>query len=382
MKFNNIAKAVLAGAMALSMTFTAFAAEEPQPEPEHIEITLDEAVELALAHSSSISNLEDTLDTLEKSRDSLYSAHDTWAMYQGEGVVADEYLNFLNAFVELDTNISNISKYEKLTEEGLRYGLMTIAVYINEMEAGIAIQEENLAIAREQNLMDQTRYRLGLISKNELLELNTQYESAKYTLEELKLNNEALYLSLYKTMGTGYNKKYKIKLDSELVPLDVTEKGLETAISREISQDVYLKILQNSVDAAEFSKNVFSSQGASYDTRKKNLNSANRSYKDGKAAVEAAARESYNNIQKYEQKNEILQKEMEVAQNTYNTMEVNRQVGYVTDLQLRQAHLAVDVAQNNIDTNIYSHMLEKFIFEHPYVKAVSSSGGQTGQQAG
>ena len=50
MKFNNIAKAVLAGAMALSMTFTAFAAEEPQPEPEHIEITLDEAVELALAH--------------------------------------------------------------------------------------------------------------------------------------------------------------------------------------------------------------------------------------------------------------------------------------------------------------------------------------------
>ena len=381
MKAKNIAKAVLAGAMALSMTFTAFAANDPQPENEHIEITLDEAVDLALAHSSSISNLEDTLDTLEKSRDALYDAHYTWAMYQGTGVVADEYLNFLNAFVELDTNISNIPKYEKLTEEGLRYGLMTIAVYINEMEAGIAMQEENLAIAREQNIIDQTRYRLGLISKNELMELNTQYESAKYTLEELKLSNEALYLSLYKTMGTGYNKKYKIKLESELVPIEVTEKTLDNAITRELSEDVYLKILKNSVDAAEFNKNVFSSQGASYDTRKKNLNAANRSYKDGKAAVESAARESYNNILKYEQKQEILLKEMELAQTTYKTMEVNRQVGYVTDLQLRQAHMALDAAQNNIDTNVYSHMLEKFIFEHPYVKAVTASGGQTGQQA-
>ena len=115
--------------MAFSMTFTAFAAEEAQPESEYTEITLDEAVELALAHSSSISSLEDTLDTLEKSRDTLYSAHDTWAMYAAaSGVVGDEYLNFLNTFVELDTNINNISKYEKLTEEGLRYGLMTIAV--------------------------------------------------------------------------------------------------------------------------------------------------------------------------------------------------------------------------------------------------------------
>ena len=382
MKFKNIAKAVLAGAMALSMTFTAFAAEEAQPESEYTEITLDEAVEIALAHSSSISSLEDTLDTLEKSRDTLYSAHDTWAMYAAaSGVVGDEYLNFLNTFVELDTNINNISKYEKLTEEGLRYGLMTIAVYINETEAAIAMQEENVAIAREQNLMDQTKYRLGLISRNELTELNAQYESTKYTLEELKLSNDALYLSLYKTMGTGYNKKYKIILESELVPIEVTDKNLDSTITRELSEDVYLKILKNSVDSAEFSKNVFSSQGPSYDTRKKNLNAANRNYKDGKAAVESAARESYNNILKYEQKNEVLVKEMEVAANTYNTMQVNRQVGYVTDLQLRQAHMALDAAQLNIDTNTYSHMLEKYIFEHPYVKAAASSSGSASNAA-
>ena len=377
MKMKNLIKSVLAGTLALSMCFSAFGAEGTKVDEVTL-ITLDEAVEIALKHSTSISNLEDTLDTLEKSRDSLYSAHDTWAMFQGEGAVGDEYLQFLNTFVELDANIDNISKYKKLTEEGLRYGLMTIAVYINEMESAIGMQEENLAIAKEQNIINQTKYRLGLISKNELMELETQYASQQYSLEELKLNKDALYLNLYKTLGTGYNKKYKISLASEMVPLGISKEGLETAISAEIAKDVYLEILRNSVDSAEFSKKVFSSQGPTYDTRKKNLNSAQRSYKDGKAAVESAARESYTNILKYEQKQNVLKKELEVANNTYNTVKVNQSLGRVTALQARQAHLAVDSANYNIETNIYSHMLEKFVFEHPYVKAASSAGTAAG----
>ena len=99
-----------------------------------------------------------------------------------------------------------------------------------------------------------------------------------YSLEELKLNLEALYLSLYKTLGTGYNKRYKIKLASELIPLGLSREGMEQAINAELEKDVYLEILKNSVSTAEFGKNVFSSQGPDYDTRKKNFNSAQRSY--------------------------------------------------------------------------------------------------------
>lgn len=369
MKLKNCLKMISAGVIAMSLAVSSMAAVAPAGDEQITEITVDEAVEIALKHSSKIGELEDTLDTLEDSRDALYSAYGTWTQYQGEGAVSDEYLNFLYTFIELDSNIENISYYNKLTEQGLRYGIMTIAVYIVEIEKAIDMQEKNFSIAKENNIINQAKYRLGMLSKNELASLQAEYESVKVALEELKTSREALYTSLYKTLGTGYNKKYVVICDPVFEAHDVSEKSLTGKINSILSNDIYLKIMKNSVSNAEYSINMYSPTGPSYDTREKTLNSANRSYKDAKAAVEKSAIDSYNKIKNYEEKQILLEKELEVANNTYNTMLLNFEMGRITKLQLEQASLAVDSAEYNLISNVYSHMLEKYVFSHPYIAA-------------
>ena len=132
MMVKKLVKMVFAGVLALSLSLPVFAGAAPAEGDEIHVISLDEAVNIALSHSSTIGELEDTLDTLEDSREALNNAYMSWAKMQADAptYVSDQYHSFLQSFTELDTGIKNISLYNKLTEQGLRYGLMNLARYI------------------------------------------------------------------------------------------------------------------------------------------------------------------------------------------------------------------------------------------------------------
>ena len=111
--------------------------------------------------------------------------------------------------------------------------------------------------------------------------------------------------------------------------------------------------------------------------KKNNVNSADRELGDTQKNLRTSIINGYNSITQLESNRESLEAALTDAQTSYETAKVKYELGNITELELKEAELAVESAENDILSNTSSHDLLVFQFEHPYMLSSSSSSSQS-----
>lgn len=352
---------------------TVFAAESQTTAdtPEVRIITYDEAVELAVKNNTSIKSLKDNIETLEDNQeklgDALFLQTIPGAPTSNVTYLDSTTASILTSLNTIETNLKNAKYSERMLKDGCELVVKNYMTQIVNGERNVDILTDSLSISSENMKFAGIKYDLGMISETEYTTAKNDYENTKITLELTKLNLETNYNGFSRLLGLKDGEKYTVSYDIEYEKYpDQTD--LTGLINKLTYDDPSLKIAEGTVNDAEFSmKYVAFENGASYSTREQNVTDAGRKYNDTKADLELAVKNGYITVKQAELNIDKLIIAEENAQKTYDNAVVNHKVGYITDIQLKSAELALKSAKAELTEAIQSHDLAKFMLERPYM---------------
>lgn len=371
MKFKRFAAVFMAALMVGGCT--AFAAE-PTAEAETPQvrvITYDEAVDLAIKNNTNIKSLKDNVETLEDNQEKLGNAlfyQTIPGVSQSETTYLDSNtVGILTSLNTIETSLKNAKYSEKMLKDGCELVVKNYMTQIVNGERNVDMLTDSLKISSENLRFAGIKYDLGMISETDYTTAKSDYEKTKLNLDMTKLNLETNYNGFSRLIGLKTDEKYIVdyNIAYEKYP-DVSD--VNGLANRLIYDDPSLKIAEGTVNNAEFGmKYVALENGDNYDTRKQSVTDAGRKYNDTKNDLVLAVKNGYITVKQAELNIERLTLNVENAQKAYDNAVVSHKVGYITDIQLEGAELALKSAKAELAEAIQSHDMAKFMLERPYM---------------
>ena len=375
-------KKLTAAALALTMVFTAnaFAADKNSDyEQEKIVITYDEAVQKAIDNTTSIDTLDDSLELMEKNKESLYTSLNGYFPYVGTDTTVDSSIaTLLSSVGTIDSNTRSYRYQKQMLEETAELMVKNYFNTIVTSESALELAKESLQLKQLEYSQLVMKHNLGMLSDNELETAKNEITTLKSNVTTAELAIDSVYESLANTMGLNKYVDFEIDYDLEYEPFTMTT-GLEGYINVKTESDPSVMVAKINLESAEYQQkiSVYDTEAYSYLSKENDVKSADRSLGDTQKNLRTSIVSAYNSITQLESTRESLEAALADAQTAYETAKVKYEIGNITELEYRQAELAVKSAENNILSNTSSHDLLVFQFEHPYMLSSSSGSSQS-----
>lgn len=370
------------GAVALTLAMTLFCpqvfAAEPVPanvqETETVAaeetlplLTYEKALEKAIKHSPGLEDINDSLELMRDTEGELEEMVNTslkvnYDSYQW--VTETWYLLTAQAY-GLDAGIESNKYMAELTKLGLEVSLKSYFTSILGDEAELEYKklvEEN---KRDLYLQGLTKYTLGMLSKYNLNQLQTEYLAAQNETESLKAKLEQEYMTLNHLIGESAEARFQLVYDLEYTPYTLPA-DMNQYINRKIqNEDISIKLQELAVDQAKFTMNYRSSYSVNArEDDELSYDKARRALKTAKAEKELAIRNAAQNIRQMDLGIASAQAGLEQAKAAYRMVQVNYQAGNVTKTAVEQARLAVMQTELAVQELIYTYDMLTYTFEN------------------
>jgi len=340
-------------------------------------ITYEEAVELAIKNNSSLGELEDKLEALEESEEQLGYALGLQTM---PGVPGSVYMdsatvNLLSTLTTVQNGIKTIEDSKRIAKESCELIVKSYMAEIIGAENNFEMMKANLEMSRENTYFNRLKYDMGMLSETEFIKAINDNKTVEQNYRMTELLVENAYNKLGNIIGVR-NEKFVIEYEP------VYEKYPEQAniiafANKMADMSPTLKIADRTVEEAEFNMRVVAiDNGKSYDERDRELNAAGRNYNDTRNALLLAVKNGYITVKQAEANIETLKMTLENTQKQYDNAVISRELGYITDVELMGAKLALTKAEGDVKTAILNHDMAKFMLDHPYLSASSGSASQ------
>lgn len=365
---------------------------EDETNPDTRILTFEEAQALAEKKSSTLKNIEDSVDYLKDTRDSL--GQSLVALDNAQGAL-DSVLNTLQnadavlsvqlqlqetmntmitvsrSMKSIDVNTALIKVNEQMVRDGIEITLLSQVNAIKGTELQKQLLEESIALGRE-NIENLTlKNELGYASDVDLKKAQLDQESLEKNLdlvkESLKVQKEALNFTL------GIDAKEDVYVVCDKGIEDMSDFKLEPYIIKQKESAPSIKVLEGNVTIAEYAKRT--SPAVNNESRKvirNDLNKAQRELNDGKDSIEKNIRSAYHNLQQLELKDKQLKLDVEKAITDYNTAVVSYNAGMATAYTVKQARLGVLNAEKAVEDNKLNYVMLYETFQKPYLLGKTS----------
>lgn len=374
-----LSKAVIAAVLIVCMvSANAFAATKKIKDivKEEKMVTYDQAVQLAIDNNSTLRSLADTVELMEDNKSLL---HTTTYSSPNPGeeqflFMSSSRLNSLVAMNNYDTGIKTSKLQSKILRIGAEVSVKSFFGNIKDQEKQLQLLKKNYEIAQKQLLEGQTKLKLGVISQNEFTTLQNTVKEMEQNITLQELSIQDTYIELNKLLGLDADTVYDIQYDVTFEPLDL-QTDIDTYVNKKVKTDVSLEIERVKAEDAKFGVNMFSDtgNGSSYNEKKNNEKTANRSLMDAVETKKKDIRTAYVQLQQMESKQKNLEIALENAKTDYQTAKVNYTVGNITETQLKQAELAIIKAENDIQQNILQYDMLRYTFDNTCLLSSSNS---------
>jgi len=261
-----------------------------------------------------------------------------------------------------------------MLETGCEYLVKTYFANLIIADKGLEMMEKSVLNQQVSFNHSVIKNSLGMISDTELQSIQASLAASKASLEKTKYAVENAYNSFAVTIGLNKPEGYVIDYSVEYKPLELN-RSVDSYIAASLSTDPSIKVAELKLNLAEQMKNisVYETTPYSYLEKEYNVNSASRDLGDTKKAFENNIRTAYNNIRTYEAERVSLEKALEEAKTTYNTVLLNYELGNVTELTVNQTYLALLNAESNLLKNTFDHDLAVFGFNNPSILSSQTS---------
>ncbi len=371
-------KKLTAAVMALCMAFSsaALAAEKTsQKEETKLVLTYEDAVERAVKNSTSIATIDEAVDLMEKNKEVLFTSLEGYFPYVGTDITVDASIgSLLGSVGTIDSSTKSYRYQKQMLEETAELMVKNCFNTIVTSEKTLELAKESLQLKQEEYSQLVMKHNLGMVSDNDLETAKNEITKmiSNVTAAELAIDN--LYASLANTTGLPKDTEFVIDYQMEYTPFTMTT-GVEGYINVKTESDPSVMVAKAKLEDAQYQKKIslYETEPYSYLSKENAVNSADRELGDTKKNLRTSIINGYNSITQLESQRESLEAALTDAKTTYETAKVNYELGNITELQFRQAGLAVKSAENDILTNTSNHDILVFQFEHPYMLSGSSS---------
>ena len=342
-------------------------------------LTVDEALSKAIKYSPDLREIEDTLDYLDESIDDIEDS-------VGNVKIPNyEYKKWVNdGWQKVVSGIFQMEMGEKQAKIGRDIQKLALEVTVKSYFTSIVNNQDSLELVKknaeiQQRLYEQgyTKYRLGMLSKYNLDQLQVAAQKAKDNVTLLEFSLEQMYIKLNNLMGESAEKRFEYIYDVTFEPYELTL-PIEQYISNALNDDLTIEMMELSLESAKFTKNYVGESNTYLDSMKQELDydTAKRDLKTAKEQKELLLRNAYLQLGQMESMYASAQADLKKAQADYRVAQVNLQAGNVTKTVVEQAEMGVISAQNALNEIVYNYDMLVYTFENPSLLADTSKAAQ------
>ncbi|WP_317855364.1 TolC family protein [Chakrabartyella piscis] len=342
------------------------AQEEAEEVIEDDVLTLDEAIELLLDNSISLSQIEIYEDYLQVQKERVWDSYGSFAVptadYQQWADVSvysykSSIYDITSSAESSKLNEATLELTAELTLLNAFSTLFSTYESIESMEAMIATSETSYA-------QSELKHSLGMISDYTLDQAKVSLDSMYSSVAQLDLSIESQFITLNNLLGFSTDERYNIEnpFEYEVYTID----NMDTFVTFALKSDMSIAQYELAVDSAEFDKNFLSvaTTTTQTDANSYNYDKAKLDLKNAKTTKEESIRSAYIQLQQMELSYNEAVIDLAQAEKDYALAETNFAVGNITQLALDQAALTVVQAENEIASLERSYALQVFRLEN------------------
>ena len=321
-------------------------------------LTLEEATQKALTHSTTLKNSNMDLSISEQK---LESEENNIA----GGYTFQQLLNY----IKQNANYTTSKLSREVTEEGVKFSLKQVYIEIINKEREIALIKQNIKNTENELLITKTKAKLGLISEQEVNNQELNYQKTLANVQQQEINVKNAYQSLAKLINMD-TETYQLTLEPVYMPLEL-EMSLDTYIKGKINTDPNIKQKQISLDTAEseakFTHATVPETTTADEEADNSVAKASLSLADEKTNLRTKIENCYDSIVNLEtsynnnlQELETLKKQLAIVQKKYELKQN-------TELDVLKAKQSIAEKESEIIGQMYEHMLLMEQFENSYL---------------
>lgn len=344
------------------------------------QLTMEEALAKAIKNSPDLREIEDTLDYLKESIDDIEDS-------AGGSVKIPnyEYKKWVNdGWQQVVSGIFQMELGEKQAKIRRDIQKLALEVTVKSYFTSIMNNQDNLELVKknaeiQQKLYEQgyTKYRLGMLSKYNLDQLQVAAQKAKDNVAMLEASLEQQYIKLNNLMGESADKRFEYIYDMTFEPYEL-KLPIDQYISNALKDDMTIEMMELSLESAKFSKNYVGESNTYLDSMKQELDydTAKRDLKTAKEQKELLLRNAYLQMGQMESMYASAEADLAKAQADYRVAQVNLQAGNATEIMVEQAKMGVISAQNALNELVYNYDMLVYTFENPSLLADTGAAAQ------
>lgn len=343
------------------------------------DLTLDEAINLAIENNSSLISLN--AETRQQESDYKKVVKDTriWQNKQAYGFeTANEYFLFTGdklkeAQLKYDAYLQSIENAKNSAE----YNLISTLYNLELAEKNIALLEKNVEILEKQKLVHELKLKLKMITQVDLDNFLLSYNETKNTLENAKnqynLGKENLKIMLGQTEDVNV---ILPDIQTKLLEIEDIDKFISENIDKNktiLELRYNYKVLENQYIG--FKEGLFSDlEETQMEMQGINIKLQTKVLKDNYEALgvqlklatnnmSTLYKSYYNNIKTSELEMTAKYNKLELAKKNMQVVQIRYDAGYVAELDYKAAKLGLEQSEIEYRTAVINNMLLNLEFE-------------------
>lgn len=339
------------------------------------DITLDEAINLAIENDSSIIMLNAEKRQQEREYNDIKKDTRIWQNKQGYSFqTADEYFLYTgDALKEAQLKYDVYLKSIENAKNKIEYNLLSSLYNLQLAEKNIALLEKNVEILEKQKLVHELKYKLNMISQVDLDNFILNYNETKNTLENAK-NQYNLGKENIKIMLGQTEEVTVILPESEVKELIIED--IDKFISENINNNKNILELNYNYKKLEnqhimMKKSLYTDE---YEMMIDNINLQKKVVEDNYKALGTQVKlltsnmstmykSYYNNIKSSELDIKTKYNQLELSKANMKVIEARYKEGYIAELDYQAAKLGVEQSEISYKKAVIDNILLNAEFE-------------------
>ena len=343
-------------------------------EPATPELTLNQAIAMALAHSESVKKAEKEIDRTYEWREERADQLDyTPIRFPSDPLVEIAWANLLAA--DLTWRMSKKS----LTAEQDEVALDACKKYWDVLKAQEKVRaaEEGLKKADWELRRARANFQVGMIPQAALVAAEAGLAQAKAALKAAKNDLDNAYASFNRLVGLWPQDRPVLVDGVNFNPLQVSD--VETEVGRIVDESPTVWLANEKVTLQKYYEDMmfYTGEYRPYQVRKIEVEQAELDAAAARKMMEEITRSLYYNAKSLEESYQALQEGVKTAEENLRVTKVKYDVGMATRAEVAAAEAALAEAKQKALETACQHAFIKLAFEKPWAYislAVAGSG--------
>lgn len=337
-------------------------------EPASPELTLQMAVDKALALDDSLQKAKNDVDRAEKVQDYLSDKVE----YMPTGPVPSSGVEkMVIGLTQSEINYNMAKKnYEAQKDKVI---MSTYSAYFGVIQAQekVKVAEENLQNADWLRRVAHTGKSVGTVDSMGIVEADANYAAAQAALEAAQKALNDAYQKFNQLVGLWPEDRPVLVDKPELEPIKVDNLDVEVNKILAASPNVWLS--QQNIDLAKLNKQLFDltdpTRTEPYDAKEIDVKNAELTAADIKDQTDKLVRTIYYSVKQLEDNYNGAQEKVKIAEESLRIAKAKYDVGMATKTDLLKAQLSLAQARQSLVDLTSNHEVLKLAFAKPWAYA-------------